>query len=160
VKACAGSAAAGSQQDQRLPQPKLWKASRPLTGAQPVGVHWLSVSSLQLPSACMPDDRRLALGSIIVQKDPFASSEESSLASTTHSRNSGSTWRWFSETGGVMLYIMMRTQLYLDEDIWNALHIQSRQRRTPISELVRMAVRDRYGASQTNRRQAMKPIIS
>jgi hypothetical protein len=82
------------------------------------------------------------------------------VASTTHSRNSGSTWRWFSETGGVMLYIMMRTQLYLDEDIWNALHIQSRQRRTPISELVRMAVRDRYGASQTNRRQAMKPIIS
>ena len=54
---------------------------------------------------------------------------------------------------------MKRTQLYLDEDIWKALHIQSRQRRTSISELVRMAVRDRYGASQTNRRQAMKAIV-
>ena len=50
------------------------------------------------------------------------------------------------------MYIMKRTQLYLDEDIWKALHIQSRQRRTSISELVRIAVRDRYGASQTNRR--------
>ena len=49
--------------------------------------------------------------------------------------------------------------MYLDEDIWKALHIQSRQRRTSISELVRMAVRDRYGASQTNRRQAMIAIV-
>jgi hypothetical protein len=38
-------------------------------------------------------------------------------------------------------------------------HPQSRQRRTSISELVRVAVRDRYGASQTNRRQAMKAIV-
>jgi hypothetical protein len=57
------------------------------------------------------------------------------------------------------MYIMKRTQLYLDEDIWTALHIQSRQRRTSISELVRVAVRDRYGASPTNRRQAMKAIV-
>jgi hypothetical protein len=57
------------------------------------------------------------------------------------------------------MYIMKRTQLYLDEDIWKALHIQSRQRRTSISELVREAVRERYGASPTNRRQAMKAIV-
>jgi Ribbon-helix-helix protein, copG family len=56
-------------------------------------------------------------------------------------------------------YIMKRTQLYLDENIWKALHIQARQRRTSISELVRAAVRDRYGASPTNRRQAMKAIV-
>src|SRR5438105_7534699 len=41
------------------------------------------------------------------------------------------------------LYIMKRTQLYLDEDIWKALHIHSRQRRTSISDLVRQAIRDR-----------------
>jgi hypothetical protein len=57
------------------------------------------------------------------------------------------------------MYIMKRTQLYLDEDIWKALHIESRQRRTSISELVRVAVRDRYGVSPTNRRQAMKAIV-
>jgi len=53
-----------------------------------------------------------------------------------------------------MLYIMRRTQLYLDEDIWKALHVQARQSRTSISELVRKAVRAQYGNSQAHRRQA------
>ena len=35
---------------------------------------------------------------------------------------------------------MKRTQLYVDEDIWKALHIRSRQSGTSISELVRQAV--------------------
>jgi hypothetical protein len=51
---------------------------------------------------------------------------------------------------------MKRTQLYLDDDIWNALHIQARQGGTTISELVRRAVRDRYGNSPENRRRAMQ----
>jgi len=55
-----------------------------------------------------------------------------------------------------MLYIMKRTQLYLDEDIWNALHIQAHQAGTSISELVRQAVRDQYGISPENRRRAMQ----
>jgi len=54
---------------------------------------------------------------------------------------------------------MRRTQLYLDEDIWKALHIRSRQRRTSISELVRQAVQDRYGTSAANRRQAMEAFV-
>jgi hypothetical protein len=54
---------------------------------------------------------------------------------------------------------MRRTQLYLDDDIWKALHIQSRQRRTSVSDLVRQAVRDRYGSSPANRRQAMMALV-
>jgi hypothetical protein len=54
---------------------------------------------------------------------------------------------------------MKRTQLYLDDDIWKALHVRSRQRRTSISELVRQAVRDRFGSSPANRRQAMTALI-
>ena len=40
---------------------------------------------------------------------------------------------------------MKRIHLYLNEDIWKALKIASRQQGTPIPELVRQAVRDRYG---------------
>jgi hypothetical protein len=54
---------------------------------------------------------------------------------------------------------MRRTQLYLDDDIWETLHVQSRQRRTSISDLVRQAVRDRYGSSPANRRQAMTALV-
>ncbi len=54
---------------------------------------------------------------------------------------------------------MRRTQLYLHEDIWKALHIRSRQQRTTISELVRQAVSDKYGSSPANRRQAMQAIV-
>jgi len=54
---------------------------------------------------------------------------------------------------------MKRTQLYLHEDVWKALHIRSRQQRTTISELVRQAVRDKYGSSPAGRRQAMQAIV-
>ena len=58
-----------------------------------------------------------------------------------------------------MIYIMKRTQLYLNEDIWKALHIRARQQRTTISELVREAVRERYGRSSNDRRQAMQALV-
>lgn len=54
---------------------------------------------------------------------------------------------------------MKRTQLYLDEDIWKALHIQSRQRRTSISNLVRQAIRDRYVSSLADRTKAMQALV-
>jgi hypothetical protein len=54
---------------------------------------------------------------------------------------------------------MKRTQLYLHEDIWKALQIRSRQQRTTISELVRQAVREKYGSSPASRRQAMQAIV-
>ena len=54
---------------------------------------------------------------------------------------------------------MKRTQLYLDEDMWKALHIRSRQSGTSISELVRQAVRDKYGSSPANRREGMQAWV-
>jgi len=54
---------------------------------------------------------------------------------------------------------MKRTQLYLNEDIWKALHIRSRQRKTSISELVRQAVREKYGNSSADRRTVMQALV-
>ena len=54
---------------------------------------------------------------------------------------------------------MKRTQLYLEEDIWKELHIRSRQQGTTVSELVRQAVRGRYGSSPAGRRQAMQAFV-
>ena len=54
---------------------------------------------------------------------------------------------------------MKRTQLYLHEDIWKALHIRSRQRKTSISELVREAVREKYGSSPADRKEAMDALV-
>jgi hypothetical protein len=58
-----------------------------------------------------------------------------------------------------MLYIMKRTQLYLDDDLWAALHAQALLRRTSISELVRIAARDRYMGNLEERRAAMMGIV-
>jgi macrodomain Ter protein organizer (MatP/YcbG family) len=58
-----------------------------------------------------------------------------------------------------MLYIMRRTQLYLNEEVWKKLHIHARQRKTTISELVREAVGEKYGKPSANRKQAMLAIV-
>jgi len=52
-----------------------------------------------------------------------------------------------------------RTQLYLQDDIWKALHIHARQRGASISELVRRAVREKYGSSPARRREAMQALV-
>ncbi|HTQ61169.1 MAG TPA: CopG family transcriptional regulator [Candidatus Solibacter sp.] len=54
---------------------------------------------------------------------------------------------------------MKRTQLYLNEDMWKALHIRSRQQKTTVSELVREAVREKYGSSAGDRRRAMQAMV-
>jgi len=58
-----------------------------------------------------------------------------------------------------MLYIMRRTQLYLDEDLWNALHFHARLNGQTISELVRKAARDKYMGNPEERRAAMEAIV-
>jgi hypothetical protein len=57
-----------------------------------------------------------------------------------------------------MLYIMHRTQLYLDDDLWAALKARAQQDRTTVSELVRKAARDRYMGNLERRRAAMLGI--
>ena len=54
---------------------------------------------------------------------------------------------------------MRRTQLYLDDDLWNGLHARARLEGTTISELVRVAARERYLGSVDTRRLAMKALV-
>ena len=58
-----------------------------------------------------------------------------------------------------MLHIMRRTQLYLDEDLWNALHFHARLNGSTVSELVRKAARDKYMGNPEERREAMEGIV-
>lgn len=54
---------------------------------------------------------------------------------------------------------MRRTQLYLDDHLWSALHALARSQRTTISELVRQAARERYLGKQDERRKAMQEFV-
>lgn len=54
---------------------------------------------------------------------------------------------------------MRRTQLYLDEDLWQALHVRARGEGTTISELVRQAARERYLGKLDERRAAMQALV-
>jgi hypothetical protein len=52
-----------------------------------------------------------------------------------------------------------RTQLYLEDDLWQALRDKAARDRTTISELVRVATRDRYLGNLEQRREAMMGIV-
>ena len=58
-----------------------------------------------------------------------------------------------------MIYVTRRTQLYLDESLWNALHAHAATGKTTISELVREAVRERYFSPREDRIQAMQAFV-
>jgi hypothetical protein len=52
-----------------------------------------------------------------------------------------------------------RTQLYLDDQLWGALHARARSEKTTISELVRQAVRERYVGDLNRRKSAMQAFV-
>ena len=54
---------------------------------------------------------------------------------------------------------MRRTQLYLDDDLWRALHNRAMQEGTTISELVRQAARKQYVGDLEERRKAMLAFV-
>ena len=54
---------------------------------------------------------------------------------------------------------MRRTQLYLDDHLWNALHARARSRKTSVSELVREAVRERYLGKRDEQAKAMQAFV-
>lgn len=54
---------------------------------------------------------------------------------------------------------MRRTQLYLDDELWATLHAKARLEGATVSELVRIAVRERYLGNLEERREAMLEII-
>jgi hypothetical protein len=58
-----------------------------------------------------------------------------------------------------MIYIMRRTQLFLDDQLWGALHARARSEKTTISELVRQAARERYLGRQDARMSAMQGFV-
>jgi hypothetical protein len=49
--------------------------------------------------------------------------------------------------------------LYLDDQLWGALHARARREKTTISELVRQAVRERYLGDREQRRAAMQQFV-
>lgn len=54
---------------------------------------------------------------------------------------------------------MKRTQLYLDDDLWKALHSRARRQGTTVSELVRQAARKQYVGKLEGRREAMRAFV-
>jgi len=58
-----------------------------------------------------------------------------------------------------ILYIVRRTQLYLDDQLWSALHARARSTGTTISELVRTAARECYLGDMEDRRAAMQALV-
>lgn len=59
-----------------------------------------------------------------------------------------------------MLYIMRRTQLYLDDQLWNVLHARAKSENTTISELVRQAVRQHFVNPNEEQREAMQAFVA
>jgi hypothetical protein len=49
--------------------------------------------------------------------------------------------------------------LYLDDDLWVALHVRAQIEKTTVSELVRKAVRERYLDSREQRIAAMERFV-
>ncbi len=54
---------------------------------------------------------------------------------------------------------MKRTQLYLDDQLWDALHARARDQQTTISDLVRQAAREKYMINLDERRKAMQDFV-
>jgi Arc/MetJ family transcription regulator len=52
-----------------------------------------------------------------------------------------------------------RTQLYLDDDLWNTLHSRARNEKTTVSNLVRVAVREHYMGKSEEQRKAMQAFV-
>jgi hypothetical protein len=57
------------------------------------------------------------------------------------------------------MYIVKRTQLYLDEQDWAVLQLKARETGLTASELVRRAVRDAYSNAAADRKQAMLAFV-
>jgi Arc/MetJ family transcription regulator len=52
-----------------------------------------------------------------------------------------------------------RTQLYLDDQLWHALHARAQSQKTTVSELVREAVRERYFGRRDQQSKAMQEFV-
>src|SRR6204780_6008887 len=62
-------------------------------------------------------------------------------------------------SGRCILYIMRRTQLYIEDDLWKTLHMLARQSRCTVSELVRRALRDKYLNDSAKRKESLLSAV-
>lgn len=51
---------------------------------------------------------------------------------------------------------MRRTQVYLEDQLWDRLHFLAKQSGTTLSELVRRALRERYDSGSGDRKVALR----
>jgi hypothetical protein len=58
-----------------------------------------------------------------------------------------------------MIYIVKRTQLYLEDDLWKTLHVLARQSGSTISELARSALREKYLNNAEKRKEALLSAV-
>lgn len=58
-----------------------------------------------------------------------------------------------------ILYIVKRTQLYLEEDVWSLLQVLARECNSSVSDLVRQAVREKYCARAANRKEVFQSVV-
>jgi hypothetical protein len=54
---------------------------------------------------------------------------------------------------------MRRTQLFLEDEVWNKLHVLAKQSQSTISELVRVALREKYLGNAAERKEALLSAI-
>ena len=54
---------------------------------------------------------------------------------------------------------MKRTQLYLDDHVWDLLHILARQSGTTVSDLVRQEVKEKYVKQTTERKKLFQSVV-
>jgi Ribbon-helix-helix protein, copG family len=54
---------------------------------------------------------------------------------------------------------MRRTQLYLEDELWKALHVRARQSKSTVSEIVRQALREKYLGDTAGRKQALLSAV-
>jgi len=52
-----------------------------------------------------------------------------------------------------------RTQLYLDDDLWTLLHSIARRQGGTVSDLVRKALREKYGQDRSRRKEAFEGLV-
>jgi predicted DNA-binding ribbon-helix-helix protein len=57
------------------------------------------------------------------------------------------------------MYIMRRTQVYLEDELWSVLHVRARKEKTTVSELVRKAVRECYLGNLQRREAAIRAVV-
>lgn len=54
---------------------------------------------------------------------------------------------------------MKRTQLYLEEDVWRLLQVLARECNSSVSHLVRQAIREKYCARATKRKEVFQSVV-